>query len=68
MSAEQKQLLEFATQDLVAQIVAKEGVSTSVATDRLHSSPVFDKVNDVATGLYRESPEYLYQFYKASCA
>ncbi len=68
MSTEQKQLVEFATQDLVAQIVAKEGVSMSVATDRLHGSLIFNKVNDVTTGLYRESPEYLYQIYKASCA
>ncbi len=67
MSTEQKQLVEFATQDLVAQIVAKDGVSMSVATDRLHGSQIFGKLNDVATGLYRESLEYLYRFYKATC-
>lgn len=63
MSVEQKQLIEFATQDLIAQIVVKEGVSMSVAMDRLYHSSTFIKLNDVATGLYKESPEYLYQFY-----
>jgi hypothetical protein len=61
MSHEQKQLLEFAIQDLVAAIAKNEELEPDAAMDRLYHSSFFLKLTDVATGLYRESGEYLYQ-------
>ena len=60
MSAEVKQLIEFAVQDLVAEIVAREGLSIEEAMDALYHSPFFAKLTDPETGLYRESGEYLF--------
>ncbi len=60
MSAEVRQLIEFAIQDLVAEIVSREGIPIEEAMDALYHSPFFKKLIDPATGLYRESGEYLY--------
>ena len=60
MSTEVKQLIEFAVQDLVAEIVAREGLTIEEAMDALYHSSFFAKLTDPATGLYRESGEYLF--------
>ena len=60
MSAEQKQLIEFAIQDLIAAIVAHEGKTPEDAMDEVYHSAFFTKLIDPESGLYRESGEYLY--------
>ena len=60
MSSEQKQLVEFAIQDLIAAIVSHEGKSPEDAMDEVYHSPFFAKLIDPESGLYRESGEYLY--------
>lgn len=60
MSTEQKQLIEFAIQDLIAAIVAHEGKSPVDAMDEVYHSAFFTKLIDPESGLYRESGEYLY--------
>lgn len=65
MSSEQKQMLEFAIQDLIAQIVDKESLSPEGAMDALYHSPFLLKLNDPATGYYREGAEYLYSKYRS---
>lgn len=66
MSSEQKQLLEFAIQDVVVQIATKESLPPEVAMDTLYHSTFFKMLNDTETGLYRESAEYLYRKYKSA--
>jgi len=61
MSAEVAQLIEFATQDLVAEIAAHEGLSPEAAMDKLYHSAFFRQLTDPNLGLYREGGEYLYQ-------
>ena len=63
MSVEQKQLIEFAIQDLVAEIVRREGLSPEAAMDKLYHSELFAKLNNPATGLYLESGGYLYAMF-----
>lgn len=63
MSIEQKQLIEFAIQDLIAEIVRQDGLSPEVAMDKLYHSEFFVKLNDPATGLYLESGGYLYAMF-----
>ena len=60
MSPEQKQLVEFAIQDLVGEIVERRGLSPEDAIDRLYHSRFFEHLTNPATGLYREGPDYLY--------
>lgn len=66
MSNEQKQLIEFAIQDLVAEIVKRESATPESAMDYLYHSRFFTQLTNPDTGLYRESAEYLYQSLKES--
>ena len=64
MSSEQKQLIEFAIQDLVAEIVKHENLEPEAGMDKLYHSRFFEQLVNPDTGLYRESAEYLYQSFK----
>ena len=56
MSIKQKQLIEYAVQDLVAMLVERRGLAIqTVYRSRFHA-----KLQDVETGLYLEGSEYLY--------
>jgi len=67
MSAEVKQLIEFAVQDLVAEIVEREGLSLEAAMAKLYHSSFFAQLQDPSTGLYREGGEYLYHAMTSVC-
>ena len=60
MSVKQKQLIEYATQDLVSMIVEREGKSIQNAMETVYHSRLHEKLLDVDTGLYLEGSEYLY--------
>ena len=60
MSIKQKQLIEYATQDLVAMLVERESKSIQDAMGIVYHSRLYDKLQDVGTGLYLEGSEYLY--------
>lgn len=64
MSVEQKQLIEFAIQDLVGEVSEKEGLSIADAMDVVYHSDFFRKLIDASTGLYRESGGYLYACFR----
>lgn len=66
MSDEQKQLIEFAIQDLVAEIVKRDGATPENAMDYLYHSRFFSQLTNPDTALYRESAEYLYHSLKES--
>ena len=60
MSIKQKQLIEYATQDLVAMLVEREDKSIQDAMGIVYHSRLYEKLQDVDTGLYLEGSEYLY--------
>lgn len=60
MSAEQKYLFEAATADLCARVMEEEGVSLKDALRIVYGSVLYQKLQNVETGLYREGPVYLY--------
>ena len=60
MSVKQKQLIEYATQDLVSMIVEREGRSIQGAMEIVYHSRLHEKLQDAETGLYLEGSEYLY--------
>ena len=60
MSIKQKQLIEYATQDIVAMLVEREGKSIQDAMGIVYHSKLYEKLQDVDTGLYLEGSEYLY--------
>lgn len=60
MSIKQKQLMEYATQDLVAMLVEREGLPVQDAMSVVYHSDLHRKLLDVETGYYLEGSEYLY--------
>lgn len=60
-----KFLTDFNIQDIVMFIVEDEGLEYDIASDKFYTSDAFEKLNDVDTGLYRESPAYVYELYKS---
>lgn len=68
MSPEQKQLIEFAIQDLVGEIVRRERMEPEAAMDILYHSRFFEQLMNPDAGLYRESAEYLYWCFRGNHA
>lgn len=66
--SKQELLIECTTGDLVGFIMEEEKVSMLDAMQRLYNSEVFLKLNDTTTGLYLESPAYVYDIYKSEKA
>ncbi|MDO5012644.1 MAG: hypothetical protein Q4E56_03990 [Pseudomonadota bacterium] len=60
MSTEQEYLFEAATADLSARVMEEEGVSLKDALRIVYGSALYQKLQNVGTGLYREGPVYLY--------
>lgn len=59
-----KFLIEQSIQNIVCFIVEDEGVDYDKAIDMFYSSQVFAKLCNPATGLYFDSPAYVYELYK----
>lgn len=56
----QEQLIEFCIQDIIESIVKEQHVEYDKAMDLFYNSQTFAKLNDVETGLYLESSDYIY--------
>ena len=62
--SKQEQLIEYITSDLVSFIMEDSKIPLNEALQRFYTSQTFAKLNDVETGLYLESPLYVYDIYK----
>ena len=60
MMDNKQQLIEYMVQDLVEMISEAQGIEYDLAMRSLYDSAVYEKLLDVETGLYRESPAYVY--------
>lgn len=67
MSIKQKQLMEYATQDLVAMVVERKRLSIQDAMRIVYHSRLHEKLHEVETGLYLEGSEYLYGLLMEEC-
>ncbi|MDR0306252.1 MAG: hypothetical protein LBI42_05350 [Chitinispirillales bacterium] len=68
MTGNQQKLIEFVTADVVSFIVDDKNVSVAEAMDIVYNSTFFGKLNDVETGMYRESAGYNYELLKDELA
>ncbi|MBE6004652.1 MAG: hypothetical protein E7232_11325 [Lachnospiraceae bacterium] len=59
MSKEQ-QMIEYMVQDLVEMLTEAQGIEYDMAMRFIYDSQVYEKLIDTETGLYRESPAYVY--------
>lgn len=57
-------LLESNTQDILKYIVEDQGVTIKEAVRMFYVSEVYAKLENFDTGLYLESPAYIYELFK----
>lgn len=60
----QEQLIEYMIQDIVDMFATDQNIEYDEAMNKLYNSKVFEKLQDIETGLYLESPEYVYDLFK----
>lgn len=58
--AKEQQMIEYMVQDLVELLSEAQGIEYDQAMHIIYNSDVYDKILDIETGLYRESPSYVY--------
>ena len=55
-----QQMMEYMVQDLVEMLMEAQGIEYDIAMYTIYSSQIYEKLTDAETGLYRESPSYVY--------
>lgn len=63
----QKQLVEYVVQDIIYMMTIEQHIEYDEAMNKFYNSEVFEKLQDKATGLYMESPAYVYDLFKDEC-
>ncbi len=59
-----EQIIEFLIQDIVDMIAENQNIEYDEAMNKFYYSEIFEKLQDQETGLYLESPEYIYDLFK----
>lgn len=57
-----KYMAECMERDLIAMLVERRNMTMQQALDTYYNSETHDKLNDARTGLYFQSPGYVYDF------
>jgi len=57
-------LTEAIIQDIIGFLIADKSIELDEAMSLLYSSDLFDKINEVETGLYLEGAAYVYELLK----
>ena len=60
----QSQLIEYMIQDIVDMITTDQKIEYDESMNIFYNSEIFEKLQDKETGLYLESPEYVYDLFK----
>jgi hypothetical protein len=56
----EQQMMEYMIQDLVEMLSETQGIEYDSAMRTIYTSEIYEKLMDIETGLYRESPAYVY--------
>ncbi len=59
-----RQMMEYMIEDIVEIISEDQGIEYDVALAEVFKSQIYEKIMDEETGLYRESPAYVYGLYQ----
>ncbi len=57
-------MIEYTTQEVVRYLIEDNGISMEQAMEQFYMSGVFEKLNDIETGLYLEGSAYIYEMLK----
>ena len=60
----QQQLMEYIIQDIIEMLTVQQEMEYDEAMNKFYNSEVFEKLIDEETGLYLESPDYVYDLFK----
>lgn len=60
----QNQLIEYMIQDIVDMLTTDQNIEYDEAMNKFYNSETFEKLQYKETGLYLESPEYVYDLFK----
>jgi hypothetical protein len=63
--SKQEMLIEYNIQEIIDYISNDKDIDYDEAMHQFYSSKVFEKLNDIDTGLYLESPAYVYDLFKS---
>ena len=66
--SKQEQLIEYITSDIISYIMEESKLPMVEAMTSFYNSETFKKLNDLETGLYLESPLYVYDIFKTEKA
>lgn len=64
MSSVVEQLIEYNLSDVAKIIAREEDVDAAESLTKLFGTRLFDGIMDPETGLYLQSPSYLYELYR----
>ena len=56
--------MEYIIQDIIEMLTVQQEMEYDEAMNKFYNSEVFEKLIDKETGLYLESPEYVYDLFK----
>lgn len=65
MNKKAQYLIEGITKDIVVYLMEDNDMDIAAALTLFHNSETFEKLSDGATGLYIESPAYVYEILKS---
>ncbi len=57
-------LIEYSIQDIIAYYIEDTKCDIETAMEQFYTSSVFEKLQDIETGLYLESSAYVYDLFK----
>lgn len=64
----QDALMEYIAQDIIAFLMEDQNIEMDAAMNTLYNSSLFEKLQDVETGLYLEGSAYVYEILKDELA
>ena len=56
--------IETIIQQVIQLLAADDNISEEMARERFYLSDIFEKLNDIETGLYQQEPAYIYELLK----
>ena len=59
----QDQLIEYVIQDVILFLMEDNQLEWDAAMQQFYLSETFEKLQDLETGLYRDSPAYVYDIF-----
>lgn len=61
MTNQQQEMIEYTTQEVIRYLIEDTGITMEQAMDIFYMSDTFEKLGDIATGLYLEGSAYIYE-------